>query len=208
SLKVEGALSKEQIQFNLPELFTFALANRPDYKSLQIALKAADASITLAKAEGVPDIEVGGAFERELGNERRMGGFVAIPLPLFNRNQGEVAKSLNRKNQVALELAALKNQIEQGVRIGFTKVEASKKSLEIFQQGLVNLVRENLELNRVAFQAGEIEFLEVVRAEEDFIRTNTLFLEALYNYNLALVELETTMGSQFTRALKGKEEKK
>jgi cobalt-zinc-cadmium efflux system outer membrane protein len=208
NLKVEGALSKEQIQFNLPELFTFALANRPDYKSLQIALKAADAGIALAKAEGVPDIEVGGAFERELGNEQRVGGFVAIPLPLFNRNQGEVAKSLNRKNQVALELTALKNQIEQEVRIGFTKVEASKKSLEIFQQGLVNLVRENLELNRVAFQAGEIEFLEVVRAEEDFIRTNTLFLEALYNYNLALVELETTISSQFTRALKGKEKKK
>jgi cobalt-zinc-cadmium efflux system outer membrane protein len=208
SLKVQGTLSREQIQFNLPELIRFALANRPDYKSLQVAVKAAEASISLAKAEGVPNIEVGGAFERELGNERRIGGFVSIPLPLFNRNQGEIAKSLSRRDQANLELAALKNRIEQEVRMGFTKVEAGKKSLDIFQRGLISLVRENLELNRKAFQAGEIEFLEVARAEEDFIRTNTLFLEALYNYNLALIELETVMGSQFTRALKGTEEKK
>ncbi len=207
-LKVEGTLSKEQIQFNLTELIRFALANRPDYRSLQVAVKAAEADISLARAEGVPNIEVGGAFERELGNERRIGGFVSIPLPLFNRNQGEIAKSLSRKDQVSLELAALKNRIEQEVRIGFTKVETGKKNLDVFQRGLIQLVRENLELNRKAFQAGEIEFLEVARAEEDFIRTNTLFLEALYNYNLALIELETAMGSQFTRALKGTEEKK
>ena len=207
-LKVEGTLSKEQIQFNLTELIRFALANRPDYKSLQVAVKAAEADISLARAEGVPNIEVGGTFERELGNERRIGGFVSIPLPLFNRNQGEIAKSLSRKDQASLELAALRNRIEQEVRIGFAKVETGKKNLDVFQRGLIQLVRENLELNRKAFQAGEIEFLEVARAEEDFIRTNTLFLEALYNYNLALIELETAMGSQFTRALKGTEEKK
>jgi len=202
SLKVEGDLSREKVQFNLPELFTFALAHRPDYQGLQMALKIADASIALARAEGVPNVAVGGAFERELGNERRVGGFLVIPLPLFNRNQGEVAKSLARKDQATLELAALKNRIEQEVRIGFARVEASKKNLEIFEPGLIKLVRENLELNRRAFQAGEIEALEVVRAQEDFIRTNTLFLEALYNYNLALVELEAAMGSQLTRALR------
>jgi|GEM_PF-754073 len=202
ALKVEGALSQEQVQFNLPELFPFALANRPDYKGLQVALKAAEASVALARAEGVPNIEVGGTFERELGNERRVGGFVAVPLPVFNRNQGGVIQSLSRKGQAALELATLKNRIEQEVRMGFTKVEASKKNLSIFQQGLLHLVRENMELNQKAFQAGEVEFLEVVRAEEDFLRTHTLFLEALYTYNLALIELETALGSQFTRALR------
>jgi cobalt-zinc-cadmium efflux system outer membrane protein len=208
SLKVTGTLSKEPARFNLSELVIFASANRPDYKGFQVALKRADAEIALAKAGGVPDIEIGGNFEKELGSEKRAGGFVSIPLPLFNRNQGEVAKALSRKNQATLELAALKNKIEQEVRISFARMEASKKRLDVFQQGLVDLVRENLELNRKAFQAGEIEFLEVVRAQEEFIRTNTLFLEALYAYNLALVELETVLGKPFTGASKGKEEKK
>lgn len=208
NLKVEGVLTEEQIQFNLSELFPFALANRPDYKSLQIALRAAEGGIALAKAEGVPDIEVGGVFEQEVGDEQLIGGFVNIPLPLFNRNQGGVIQALNRRNQAEWELAALRSKIEQEVRMGFTRVETSQKGLNLFQQGLINLVRENLELNQLAFQSGEVEFLEVIRAEEDFIRTNRLFLEALYNYNLALIELETALGSQFTRALTSKEEKK
>ena len=61
---------------------------------------------------------------------------------------------------------------------------------------MLGLAKLNMELLQQAYSRGEIEIIEVIAAQRAFVETETSYLEALFNINVAVVNLEKVVGGK------------
>ncbi len=167
--------------FRVAELLERAYENRFDYLSAKKQLKAAEYSLALAKASRIPDVTVGGEWD-STGNPATNGigvGF-SVPLPLFNRYQGEILKRTAEFKQTEVLISRVKGRMEtelnqalniykSGVTI-FTSYKTRKKEVGDL---LINTEK--------AFSLGGITVLEL-------LDTQKTYREYITKYNQALTQ--------------------
>src|SRR5260370_8207671 len=93
----------------MDDLRKLALANRPDVKAAELALEATKAGLTLAKAQRVRDITVGGQFSRN-GSDNTVGVVVGIPLAIGPRANAQISQATATQMQAQPQFPLLKTQ--------------------------------------------------------------------------------------------------
>ncbi len=89
---VIGDLAYQPLKAGVDDLQAKALGLRPDLRAAQLGVTAAQSQIALAKANGKQDV-TGTADYTHIGGVSSASLFLSIPLAIFNRNQGEIART-------------------------------------------------------------------------------------------------------------------
>jgi cobalt-zinc-cadmium efflux system outer membrane protein len=179
-----------QLQGILPEyheedLLAKAYQNRKDLLALQRQLKSSEYNVSLAKAYRIPDVTVGAEYER-FGPDREPGfGLgVSLPLPLFNRNQAEIAKRSAEFKQLELQITKAKRQIESDIRQALQNYLTARKVHDTYLNRKKDL--EDLrERSEKSFTLGGITVL-------DFLDTQKTYREFMSKYNQAAAQSHLT----------------
>lgn len=75
-------------------LLDSAKANRVDLKSAQTAITYAQQNLRLQKANAIPDVQLSLVYDLKGSYPEQYTGIgISMPIPLFNRNQGEIKKA-------------------------------------------------------------------------------------------------------------------
>ena len=198
ALKIEGGLIYNPIELDLNLLKDFALEHRSDLRRLQFEERMMDQAVSLAKSERIPDIGLSAIYEQEPEGDRSFGAEVTIPLPLFNRNQGEIRTSLAEKRSVGFERENQERVVEREVTTAYMEYNLSKEVLDSYEKKILGLVEESLQLIRWAYRRGETGILEAVVAQEEFVEARGAYLDALFRHNVAIARLEEAIGGRLT----------
>jgi cobalt-zinc-cadmium efflux system outer membrane protein len=196
-LDLSGSLGIPPQPIDTTQLLLQALQQRPDLQSRSAAVEIATGEVGLAKAERIPDIEVGFIFEQEVEGENVknvFGGKISFPLPLWNRNQGEIRAAQARFRAAELEHMALQQAIETEVVSAVAEVNQLRLAVQLFEQTILPQSRENLTLLRQAFAAGEIGIVALITQQREFIATNNEYLDTRFEYQEALAVLQSSTG--------------
>jgi cobalt-zinc-cadmium efflux system outer membrane protein len=95
---VIGDLAYQPLEANLEDLEMKAMRERPDFRAAELGITAAQSQILLAKAN--PKVDVNGTYDfTHVSGENTASIFVNFELPIFNRNQGEIARTGYALNQ-------------------------------------------------------------------------------------------------------------
>lgn len=167
--------------YNEEDLLTRAYQNRKDLLALQRQLKSADYNVSLAKAYRIPDVTVGAEYER-FGPDRDSGfGLgVSLPIPIFNRNQAEIAKRSVEYKQLELQITKMKRQIEGDIRQALQNYLTARKVYDTYMNTKKDL--EDLrERSEKSFSLGGITVL-------DFLDTQKTYREFMNKYNQAAAQ--------------------
>src|SRR6202020_1469435 len=100
-----GDLDYKPLAASLPDLEAKALAERPDLKAAKKGITAANSQVSLAKANGKVDVTASGSFSHVSGASST-SLFFSMPLPIFDRNQGEIARTRFALTQAELTAKA------------------------------------------------------------------------------------------------------
>src|SRR5258708_35069371 len=106
-----------------------ALAGRPALRSLQLVESKSLADLRLQEAMGRIDYTIGAEYRRQqglAGTSNSLGFFVSAPLPLLNRNQGEIARAGAERDQASRQIAATRAQILSDVEVAFHEYAANR----------------------------------------------------------------------------------
>lgn len=181
-------------KLGLDNLKTHALAHRPDLKSLRLDAELTENELQLAKAANIPDLGVGALAQRST-NERTFGVKFTIPLPLFDRNRAEINAAKAKQQVDTAHIREIERQVIREVVAAFLSVDMTRKTIEFYEGNSLKLLNENLSLTRAAYELGEVELLEVILMQNEFIKTRFAYLEALAAYYRALTQLEAVIGT-------------
>lgn len=193
----------------LPPLMTPpapAWQQRPDYQLAQTRIEAAETDTALARANRLEDVSVGFFTAREMqdqsNGQRERSGFVgfriSIPLPLWNRNQGEIAEKNAAAERHRLEAEALAATINAEADAARREMKAHADLADETRHRLLPLVKEQTEQLEEAYAAGQAELVTLLRAREQLLQTEVSALEAVRDFHLARIRYEAATGATTT----------
>jgi cobalt-zinc-cadmium efflux system outer membrane protein len=165
------------------------LANRPDLKAAKLAVDVREAELRLAQVRRIPNISLGPRYKRD-NNENLFGGEIAIPLPLFNRNQEEIAAALANRNVSKAELEGRLLAARQEVDSSYAKLALAKERISVYGTTYLGELEKMLVLTRKAYESGEITIFEFSITRDRFTQARFRSLDAALAYLEATAELE------------------
>ncbi len=179
-----------------------ALATRPDLRSLQLGEAKSVADLRLQEAIGHIDYTVGAEYRRQqgiAGMSNSLGFFVSAPLPLLNRNQGEVARAGAERDQTSRQMAAVKAQILSDVEMAFQEYTANRDLVAAIEHDLIQPATSARDISTYTYRAGGTSLLELLDAQRAFNDTMQSYLDAQAGLRRAAAHLNAAVGTEVMR---------
>ena len=199
-----------RLDLAVSELAEIALRERADLKAARLAEDAAAARIGLARAQGTPNVAASARYSREkkitdlpdalgVGPVRQTDNFlrfgVSVEIPIFNRNQGEIAAALGERIQVQHQREFVEANIKRDVALAYRRYRAAAEALVLYTTQIIPTAEKNLQAVRAAYNAGEFSVFDVVAEQRRLIENETAYNDVLNDYYSALAELERALGT-------------
>ena len=194
---VAGPFDYQPLKGNLEDFQLKALQNRPDLRAAQQGVAAAKSQYELQRAIGKQDVTVQGNYSHVNGiNAASFYG--SIPLPIFNRNQGEIARSRSAITQAQEQEKATNGQALTDVRDAYEGLRVSDKVVQLYQSGYLDVAQKDRDIAEYAYRRGAVSLLDFLDAERNYRATQLAYRQAIASHLLALEQLRQAVG---TRAL-------
>jgi outer membrane protein TolC len=184
-----------------------AYEQRADFQSAKASVRAAEDSVSAARAERYPNLGVAGdygATGTTLNNSHGTFAFrVAAKFNIFDggRISGDVIQARAGLKQRQDELADLGGQIDYQVRAALLDIQSAAEQVAVAWSSL-DLANQTLTQAQDRFGSGVTDTIEVVQAQGSVAVANDNLIAALYAHNLAKVELARALGSTEQRIQK------
>ena len=189
-----GELRLPAARTDTDTLVSEALRRRPDLTAAERAAEAAEAALRLARAERWPNVTVGVQYTHDefqvAGNlANSLGANFSLPLPLVNRNQGEIERAEAEALIARREVQKLRLGIPQEVRIAVTSYTVAGERVRRFEEAFLRQSEDARRAAEVSYREGAISLLEFVEAERTFIQTQRDHLDALLDGHLSAFDV-------------------
>lgn len=198
-VELQGALPAT----TMPPL-TAKWEHRADFKLARLKQQVAQTDLELARARKWEDVGAGVFAEGEKHEDgveglesRPFFGFrISLPLPLWNKNEGEIAEKGAGVNRSALETKALATAIRTEVNTALQEMKAAARLEKDTKEKLLPLAAEQTERLEKAYESGQADLITVQRAREQRLQAESLMLDAARDFHLARIRYETAVGGQ------------
>ncbi len=192
---IAGSLAVEPLKVSLEDLHAKALILRPDLQVAQRGVAAAQSQIGLAKADAKQDLSA--TFNYGHVNASNVGAFYfSIPMPIFNRNQGEVARNYFALTQAQFQEKAAEQQVLTDVTNAYETVLNNRDIVELYGNGYIQQAQESLDIAQSAYQHGTASLLDFLDAERSYRETELSYRQALASYMTSLEQLRQAVGTR------------
>ena len=194
---VAGPFDYQPLKGNLEDFQLKALQNRPDLRAAQQGVTAATSQYDLQKAIGKQDVTVQGNYSHVNGTNTG-SVYGSVPLPIFNRNQGEIARTRFAILQAQEQEKATNGQALTDVRDAYEGLRVNDRVVQLYRSGYLDVAQKDRDIAEYAYQRGAASLLDFLDAERSYRATQLAYRQALASYLLALEQLRQAVG---TRAL-------
>jgi cobalt-zinc-cadmium efflux system outer membrane protein len=192
---VAGDLEYHPLKAGLLDLQARALKERPDLRAAQQGITAAQSQISLAKANGKQDLTGEIAYSHVSGISST-SLFFNIPLPVFNRNQGEIARTKFAETQAELTARANEDTVMTDVENGYEAAMTNQEVVHLYVSGYLKEAQDSRDISVYAYRAGAATLLDFLDAERSYRATELAYRQALAAYMVSLEQLRQAVGSR------------
>jgi cobalt-zinc-cadmium efflux system outer membrane protein len=192
---VEGDLTYQPLQLNSDDLLLKALKNRPDLLAARQGVRAAESQFALAKANGKVDL-TGGLTYSHLSDQNTMGITFSIPLPIFDRNQGEIARTRYAMTAAQETAYAASDTVLTDVNSAYQAFSGNQEIVSLYVGGYLKQAQDSRDISEYAYRRGAASLLDFLDAERSYRSTQLAYRQALASYLIAVEQLKEAVGSR------------
>lgn len=185
----------QPVKGNLDDLQAKALANRPDLRASELGINAANSQLALQKSIAKRDV-TGQVSYTHLGYLNDVSLFGQIQLPIFDRNQGEIARAGFAITQAQEQERFASGQVLTDVRDAFEALHANDRIVTLYRSGYLDEAQQSLDITDYAYKHGAASLLDFLDAERSDRATQLGYRQALASYLLALEQLREAVGTR------------
>jgi cobalt-zinc-cadmium efflux system outer membrane protein len=192
---VVGDLDYQPLTVALPDLQVKALATRPDLLAAQKGVKAANSQISLAKADAKVDFNASASYSHVSGASST-SLFFSVPLPIFNRNQGEITRTKFALTGAELTAKAAEDTVMTDVTNAYESASSNQDVVKLYVSGYLKQAQDSRDISQYAYKAGAATLLDFLDAERSYRSTQLAYRQALAAYMLSLEQLRQAIGTR------------
>ena len=192
---VAGDLSYHSVTAGLDDLKALALRSRPDLQAAQRNVTAARSQETLAEANGKRDLNASFNYTHTAGISSG-AFFFNMELPVFNRNQGEIARTrfvISQQQELRSEAS---EQVMSDVTNAFENLRTSEQIIQLYQGGYVDQAKQSRDISEYSYKKGVASLLDYLDAERSYRANQVAYRQALASYMNALEQMRQAVGTR------------
>jgi cobalt-zinc-cadmium efflux system outer membrane protein len=183
------------------ELARIALASRPDLLAQRLGVRRAEADVRVARASRFADAHL--LYQPYTFQDLSPAGLKSatswalggtVPLPIYNRNQGGVARSLVNVRQTVDELAALEHRIATEVRDSERRYISTDVTLRATRAEILPAARRMRDDTLELFTKGELTAVEAAEAQKEYNQIVRAYRDTLIRHRRSMLALNTVLG--------------
>jgi cobalt-zinc-cadmium efflux system outer membrane protein len=190
-----GSFEYQPVKGIVEDFQAKALQNRPDLQAARLGVNAANSQFALQKAIGKRDV-TGQASYTHLSDSNNISLFGQIQLPIFDRNQGEIARAGYAITQAHEQELFASGQVMTDVRDAFEGLRANEKIVDLYRTGYLDQAQQSRDITEYAYRHGAASLLDFLDAERSYRTTQLSYRQALSSYLLALEQLREAVGTR------------
>tara|TARA_B110000305_G_scaffold240737_1_gene312285 strand:- start:2669 stop:3805 length:1137 start_codon:yes stop_codon:yes gene_type:complete len=175
------------------------LENAPAIGIANLEVSARGGSTKLARSQSTPNITIsaGIVHNQELGLNQAILGLSA-PIPLFDRNQGNVQEAVSLQYKAQDELIALKTQLATKLAGEHERLSVARLSAISLREEILPGAQNAFEAANKGFNAGKFNFLDVLDAQRTLFQAKSQYIQVLLDAHQAIAEIESILGHVVT----------
>jgi cobalt-zinc-cadmium efflux system outer membrane protein len=192
---VAGELAYQPLEKNVEDLQAMALRERPDLRAAQQGVAAAKSQLSLAQANGKRDL-TGSFVYDHLNGLNTASLFLSVQLPIFDRNQGEIARTRYGITQAQESETAASEIVLGDVKSTYEGVRANDQVVQLYRSGYLDQSKQSRDISEYAYRRGAASLLDYLDAERSYRSTQLAYRQSLASYMLALEQLREAVGTR------------
>jgi outer membrane protein, heavy metal efflux system len=190
---VTGSLDVPEASYTQSQLYRRALDARPDVRAAEAARDKAKADIKLAKANAWWDITPQVEYQR-IGPDNTIGFGFGLPLRIFDRNQGEIARTQADALRVDAVRDAVTVQALSEVDTALAAIQTERGKVQALRDTYLPKAKQARDTVEFAYRRGGVSLLDYLDAQRTYRETALEYVRALGNYRAAVYLLEAAVG--------------
>jgi outer membrane protein, heavy metal efflux system len=192
---VAGNFEYKPVTIKFEDLQARALAERPDLRAARQGVTAAKSQYELARANG--KVDVIGTFNYDHVSDTNTGSFFgSFQIPIFNRNQGEIARTGFVITQAQELAAAASDLVLSDVSDAYEGVRANDQVVTLYLGGYLDEARLSRDISEYAYKRGAASLLDFLDAERSYRAVQLAYRQSLASYLLAVEQLREAVGTR------------
>ncbi len=192
---VTGPFDHQPLKVDLAELQKVASSNRPDLRAAEQGLTAAESQHELAKVNARPDVTLSADYFNSAGLNVALLG-VSVPVPIFDRNQGEVARTQSVRVQAQQQHAAVLGQVKTEVKDAYEALQTSDRVARDYESGYLDIAQKSRDISEYAYRRGAASLLDFLDAERSYRATQLGYRQAIAAHLLASEQVRQAVGTR------------
>ena len=189
------------------ELVNMAIQGRPDLNAFRLGVHRAQADFQLARANRLENIYVlyqpytfqDNAHQPPSSRGKSATSWalgVTVPMPIFDRNQGNIRRAALNVDQTRVELAALEQEVATEVQQAAREYGVSREAVGRIRQGLLPAALQVRDDTYRLFRAGEEDILVYLNAQRDYNETVRQYRDTVVRHRRSMLRLNTAVGAR------------
>lgn len=171
------------------------LGTSPLIQRAQFELERRKSVVNVEQSKTIQDFTVSvGVQRREESQHEQMRFGISIPIPLYNRNQGNLLEALRREDKARDELVGTRIALASDAYQVMERLDARRQEAELLRTEVVPGAKSAYEAATIGFENGKFSFLEVLDAQRTFFSAKSQYLNALAAVHRAVTDLEGILG--------------
>ena len=192
---------------NLPSVPSLAdlqplISSAPGVVLARIEVDRRKALTDLEQSKRVPDVTVSVGMQRSNETQRNVLLFgVSVPLPVFDRNQGNLLEALKLEDKARDELQAATVRLHSEVAQARERLSTITAEVQSLQQDVLPGAKSAYDAATIGFENGKFNFLEVLDAQRTYFTAKSQYLKALGEAHRAAADIDRLLGASMVPGL-------
>ena len=177
------------------------LSEAPLLRQARLEVDRRKALAELEEARRVPDVTVtlGTKRSQELGRSQAVIG-LALPLPVWDTNQGNVLQALRLQDKAQADLAATQIRVDTQWTELSEQFQSAHAEIQVFEQDVLPGAESAWQAAVTGFELGKFSFLETLDAQRTLFQARAQYLRALGEMHRAAADIDRLLGTDASDA--------
>ena len=164
------------------DAYQHIMSASPELAAARAGVDKARNALKRAHAEPIPNIDLQFTAQHDNATTSDIAGVQAvIPVPIWNRNQGGIAKAEAELSAAQADVARLQLALQQRLAVAFERYSNARQQVDRYESEILKDAQSSLDLVNSAYKQGEFGYLLLLTAQRTYFQTNLAYLDSLRN---------------------------
>ncbi|MBN1912552.1 MAG: TolC family protein [Pirellulales bacterium] len=201
---LDGNLEPGLPDYQWDDCYQLVLSGNPELAAAWMRLKKARLTVARARRQNIPDVDLMvGIKHSNVSDDNTAGVQVSMPVPIFNRNQGNIMQAQSDVVAACNEIRRIELDLQDRLAVAYRRYRNARQQTKRYQATILPQAKKSLDLVTTGYEHGQVEYLMLLTTQRTYYQVNLSYLSALQELRTSLAVIEGQLLSGGLGAVSG-----